>query len=178
MNARSAPIALTRNFTMCARIAAGALYRGRSVQLGNGDLAFRSPIVPLRPSVCICPMPSMSIRSSRLRSGTFRRRGGERHACSSCRAYPAGDARRTRRTRAQGFTARHWACRKGPSRRLGGGMFEDSDLQIYLGVEQDFRPAQKAHPALVVHDLKAWIIRLTEAATKGNPLFSAICFTT
>ncbi len=35
----------------------------------------------------------------------------------------------------------------------GGCWFEDGDLKIHLGVEPDFRPARKAHPALVVTDL-------------------------
>lgn len=37
----------------------------------------------------------------------------------------------------------------------GGCWFEDGDLKIHLGVEDDFRPARKAHVALVVDDLGA-----------------------
>ena len=37
----------------------------------------------------------------------------------------------------------------------GGCWFEDGDLKIHLGVEPDFRPARKAHPALLVSDLSA-----------------------
>lgn len=36
----------------------------------------------------------------------------------------------------------------------GGCWFEDGSVRIHLGVEDDFRPARKAHPALVVDDLK------------------------
>ena len=37
----------------------------------------------------------------------------------------------------------------------GGCWFERGDLKIHLGVEQDFRPAAKAHPALIVDDVRA-----------------------
>ncbi len=35
----------------------------------------------------------------------------------------------------------------------GGCWFEDGGLKIHLGVEADFRPARKAHPALLVNGL-------------------------
>jgi hypothetical protein len=35
-------------------------------------------------------------------------------------------------------------------------------LKIHLGVEVNFRPARKAHPALLVVDLKDLIARLTK----------------
>jgi ketosteroid isomerase-like protein len=35
----------------------------------------------------------------------------------------------------------------------GGCWFERGDVKVHLGVEQEFRPARKAHPALRVHDL-------------------------
>ena len=37
----------------------------------------------------------------------------------------------------------------------GGCWFERGPLKVHLGVEADFRPARKAHPALVVEDLPA-----------------------
>jgi catechol 2,3-dioxygenase-like lactoylglutathione lyase family enzyme len=37
----------------------------------------------------------------------------------------------------------------------GGCWFEDGGLKIHLGAEEDFRPARKAHPALMVTDLPA-----------------------
>ena len=37
--------------------------------------------------------------------------------------------------------------------RRGGCWFESKDVKIHLGVEQDFIPAKKAHPALLVDDL-------------------------
>ena len=45
----------------------------------------------------------------------------------------------------------------------GRAWFESDKLKIHLGVEQDFVPARKAHPALVVRDLKALIARLKES---------------
>ena len=39
--------------------------------------------------------------------------------------------------------------------KRGGCWFERGDLKIHLGVEADFRPARKAHPALLVSDLPA-----------------------
>ena len=42
----------------------------------------------------------------------------------------------------------------------GGAWFECGSLKIHLGVEADFQPARKAHPALLVSDLPALIARL------------------
>ena len=39
--------------------------------------------------------------------------------------------------------------------RRGGCWFERGDLKLHLGVEAGFRPARKAHPALIVEDLPA-----------------------
>src|SRR5271156_2364415 len=39
--------------------------------------------------------------------------------------------------------------------KRGGCWFERGELKIHLGVETDFRPARKAHPALLVADLHA-----------------------
>ncbi len=47
--------------------------------------------------------------------------------------------------------------------KRGGAWFEDGALKIHLGVESDFRPARKAHPALLVDDLSELIARLTAA---------------
>ena len=45
----------------------------------------------------------------------------------------------------------------------GGAWFQCGPLQLHLGVETDFRPAKKAHPALLVNDLPALIAALTAA---------------
>ena len=39
--------------------------------------------------------------------------------------------------------------------KRGGCWFERGDLKIHVGVEADFRPARKAHVALLVTDLSA-----------------------
>lgn len=45
----------------------------------------------------------------------------------------------------------------------GGCWFEGGALRLHLGVESDFRPARKAHPALLVHNLEALRRRLSQA---------------
>ena len=45
----------------------------------------------------------------------------------------------------------------------GGCWFRGEGIEIHLGVEEDFRPARKAHPGLLVTDLDAWAERLTAA---------------
>jgi len=42
-----------------------------------------------------------------------------------------------------------------PLAERGGLWFQCGPQQLHLGVEDDFRPAKKAHPAFVVDDLKA-----------------------
>lgn len=37
----------------------------------------------------------------------------------------------------------------------GGVWFEGGALRLHLGIETDFRPAKKAHPALLVQNLEA-----------------------
>ncbi|WP_428487627.1 VOC family protein [Rhodopila sp.] len=45
----------------------------------------------------------------------------------------------------------------------GGCWFERGFLKVHLGVEKDFRPARKAHPAFVVHDLRTLAAKLRGA---------------
>ncbi len=45
----------------------------------------------------------------------------------------------------------------------GGCWFERGALKLHLGVEPDFRPARKAHPALLVEDLTGLRARLEAA---------------
>ena len=47
--------------------------------------------------------------------------------------------------------------------KRGGCWFVRGALKVHLGVEQDFRPARKAHPALLVEDLPSLKV-LIEAA--------------
>ncbi|MDE3206099.1 MAG: VOC family protein [Acidobacteriota bacterium] len=48
----------------------------------------------------------------------------------------------------------------------GGCWFERGPLKIHLGVEQDFRPARKAHPALLVEDLPSLVDKLVAAGVE------------
>ena len=45
----------------------------------------------------------------------------------------------------------------------GGCWFRSHGIELHLGVEYDFRPARKAHPGLLVHDVDAWASRLRAA---------------
>ena len=54
--------------------------------------------------------------------------------------------------------------------KRGGAWFEDGAVKIHLGVEADFRPARKAHPALLVHDLAALVAALR---AKGHEIVPA-----
>jgi catechol 2,3-dioxygenase-like lactoylglutathione lyase family enzyme len=47
--------------------------------------------------------------------------------------------------------------------KRGGCWFGAEGIVLHLGVEADFRPARKAHPALLVEDLPALVRRLAEA---------------
>lgn len=41
--------------------------------------------------------------------------------------------------------------------KRGGAWFQAGSVQLHLGVESDFRPARKAHPAFLVDDLDGLI---------------------
>lgn len=47
--------------------------------------------------------------------------------------------------------------------RRGGAWFENGRAKVHLGVDPDFRAARKAHPALLVRDLRALVRRLIDA---------------
>jgi catechol 2,3-dioxygenase-like lactoylglutathione lyase family enzyme len=47
--------------------------------------------------------------------------------------------------------------------KRGGVWFETDRVKIHLGVEAEFRPARKAHPALLVEDIQALVSDLREA---------------
>jgi catechol 2,3-dioxygenase-like lactoylglutathione lyase family enzyme len=48
----------------------------------------------------------------------------------------------------------------------GGVWFQHGPVKIHLGVERDFRPARKAHPALLVRDLAGLVRRLGDAGIR------------
>jgi hypothetical protein len=45
----------------------------------------------------------------------------------------------------------------------GGYWFRGPGCELHLGVEEDFRPARKAHPGLLVTGLDGWAARLEAA---------------
>jgi catechol 2,3-dioxygenase-like lactoylglutathione lyase family enzyme len=45
----------------------------------------------------------------------------------------------------------------------GGCWFRGHGIELHLGVDEDFRPARKAHPGLLVKGLDAWAGRLRAA---------------
>ena len=51
----------------------------------------------------------------------------------------------------------------------GGCWFEAPGVKVHVGVEADFRPAQKAHPALLVDDLAALQTALAAAGVESVP---------
>lgn len=57
----------------------------------------------------------------------------------------------------------------------GGCWFEHEQLRVHLGVDSDFRPARKAHPALVVTDLPSLAAQLRAAghACEAQPDFAS-----
>lgn len=45
----------------------------------------------------------------------------------------------------------------------GGCWFEDGPVKIHIGVDPDFHPAQKAHPAFIVADVEGLATRIARA---------------
>jgi catechol 2,3-dioxygenase-like lactoylglutathione lyase family enzyme len=58
-----------------------------------------------------------------------------------------------------------------PMASRGGCWFESGSAAVHLGVEEDFRPARKAHPALAVRDLPALeaVLRGAGVSVRPNP---------
>lgn len=58
--------------------------------------------------------------------------------------------------------------------KRGGAWFQSQNVQLHLGVEVDFKPARKAHPAFIVTDLDSLIARVQQAGyetdTSQSPL--------
>lgn len=53
--------------------------------------------------------------------------------------------------------------------KRGGAWFEQGAVKIHLGVEQDFRPAKKAHPALIVEGLAEVVARCEGFGSRVAP---------
>jgi catechol 2,3-dioxygenase-like lactoylglutathione lyase family enzyme len=50
--------------------------------------------------------------------------------------------------------------------KRGGAWFESKNVRLHLGVELDFHPARKAHPAFIVDDLDAAITKVERVRYK------------
>ena len=50
----------------------------------------------------------------------------------------------------------------------GGAWFQCGSIQLHLGVESEFRPARKAHPAFLVQRLSVLVDALTRAGYEVN----------
>ena len=50
----------------------------------------------------------------------------------------------------------------------GGAWFQSENVQLHLGVESDFRPARKAHPAFVVDGLDSLIANVQSAGYEAD----------
>lgn len=58
-------------------------------------------------------------------------------------------------------------------KKRGGSWFERGTIRVHLGVEADFRPARKAHPAFLVDDLAGLVAKLADggvSARRDEPL--------
>ena len=52
--------------------------------------------------------------------------------------------------------------------KRGGAWFQSGAVQLHLGVENDFRPARKAHPAFLVDNLDAILEKVQRAVRMGR----------
>ena len=48
----------------------------------------------------------------------------------------------------------------------GGGWFQNGALEVHLGVEKNFTPARKAHPAFIVDDLAGMVEKAMAAGLR------------
>ena len=81
-------------------------------------------------------------------------------------AIPAGEEDKARSFYVQlGFTE----IPKPPDlAKRGGAWFQAGSVQLHLGVEAEFRPARKAHPAFLVNDLDALLTSVQNAGYKTD----------
>jgi catechol 2,3-dioxygenase-like lactoylglutathione lyase family enzyme len=73
----------------------------------------------------------------------------------------------------EGILGIEWVPKPENLAKRGGCWFEGPEVKIHLGIEEDFRPALKAHPALIVDDLAALTAKLQSAGVvirKDEPL--------
>ena len=80
-------------------------------------------------------------------------------------AMPAGQEERARAFY-EGLLGLAWVPKPSHLARRGGCWFGDDAVKVHLGVEADFRPARKAHPALLVDSLRELSDRLSAAGVE------------
>ena len=83
-------------------------------------------------------------------------------------AMPRGEEERARAFYA-GLLGLSEVTKPEPLASRGGCWFQANHTVVHLGVEEDFAPARKAHPAFLVHDLEA---ARRELAAAGAPVVS------
>ena len=83
-------------------------------------------------------------------------------------AMPAGEEGSARRFYA-GVLGMTEVAKPPELAKRGGCWFQCGSVQIHLGVEQDFRPAKKAHPALTCSDYSGIVSRLQAAGIRPQP---------
>ena len=83
-------------------------------------------------------------------------------------AMPAGQEERAREFYA-GLLGLPEVAKPASLAASGGAWFENAEVHVHLGVDPDFQPAKKAHPAFRVRDLGAWKQRLREAGVDLKP---------
>jgi catechol 2,3-dioxygenase-like lactoylglutathione lyase family enzyme len=80
-------------------------------------------------------------------------------------AMPAGQEDKARAFY-EGLLGLPWVAKPENLARRGGCWFGDGEVMVHLGVEQDFRPARKAHPGLLVDDLGGLAGQLSAAGVE------------
>jgi catechol 2,3-dioxygenase-like lactoylglutathione lyase family enzyme len=75
------------------------------------------------------------------------------------------------RSPTRGCAPHRWpiATKPAPLAARGGCWFQEGPVQLHLGVEADFRPARKAHPALKVRGFDALCAALKAAGVSIRP---------
>ena len=77
-------------------------------------------------------------------------------------AMPAGKEE-TARAFYVGLLGFHEIPKPAELAKRGGAWLQSGTVQLHLGVEAEFRPARKAHPAFVVDDLDSLVTSVKEA---------------
>lgn len=77
-------------------------------------------------------------------------------------AMPAGEEDRARRFY-EGLLGLAEVAKPPHLALRGGCWFEGPEVKVHLGVDAEFRPARKAHPALLVRDLGSLVESLRSA---------------